>query len=425
LCGCGVMFYLIMAVRAKMRERELISSTINDSIIELIDLVSLATIADVVPLDKNNRILVQIGLNRIRAGKVRHGIRSLLELGGRTVDKVVSSDFGFTVGPRINSAGRLDDMTIGIRCLLAEDREDADRWANMLNDLNKERKEIESEMVEGANEILKDYDLSKMKTLNAACLYSGDWHEGVIGILSSRVKERLNRPVVCFTDTKERRAILEKIKKENEKHLPSRKVLEALYEEAGNSEIKGSARSLPGIHLKHILDKLMKAYPDILVKMGGHAMAAGMTIRYKGLKEFSLLLNEAVASDAEEGSFSDLKVVDVKDIKSDDITLPNAELLRYAGPWGQGFLEPKFSGVFHVDSFKMMKEKHIKMVLSRNFGGEVFEAILFNYTDHYDEDPEGFVEIVFRLDLNEWRGRKSVQLMVEFLQPYDKELKNS
>lgn len=416
LCGCGVMFYLIMALRIRMRGNGMIPADHNDTLYPLFDLAALATVADVVPLDKNNRILVDAGLNKIKAGNGRPGICALLELGGRSISDVTSSDFGFTVGPRINSAGRLDDMTIGIRCLLAKTHEDGMQWGEMLNRLNKERKSIESEMVDGANEILREADTDKISKKSVACLYSGDWHEGVIGILASRVKDKVNRPTLCFTDTSERRVLLKKLKEEREKTLPNKKEIASIIDELKDSEIKGSARSIPGIHLKHLLDTILKSNPEILVRMGGHAMAAGMVIKHQYFDKFSRILNDVITKSCPPEVFEDKVFVDIKNMSSSEISVENAEAIKLSGPWGHSFIEPIFSSRFHIRSLRLLKEKHLKLVLLDEQGEKPVDGIFFNFTNLYDELPDGTIDVVYKLSINEWRGKKTAQILIESIQ---------
>jgi single-stranded-DNA-specific exonuclease len=382
LAGVGVIFYVMMALRAKLRTLNWFESRglTEPNMASFLDLVALGTIADVVALDNINRILVQQGLLRIKAGKTRPGLRALLEVAGRKMERIKAADLGFAVGPRLNAAGRLQDMRLGIECLLSSDDQEAKQYAHSLDSLNKERQQIEEGMREQAIAILDQLDLEDLPV--GLCLFNETWHQGVIGILASRIKELTHRPVIIFALSNE-------------------------------GELKGSGRSIQGIHLKHTLEKIAAKYPGLILKFGGHALAAGLSLARENLDRFSEVFNEIVL---------DLLPPDVleKTIQTDGeltpsvITIETAETLHKAGPWGQGFPEPVFDGQFRVMDYRVLKDKHIKFVLSSLNDYFLVDAIAFNV------DPkqitikhEDTLHIAYRLDVNEYRGNRNIQLLVD------------
>lgn len=388
IAGCGVMFYLLLYVRAHFEKNGLFEklSITKPDIRELMDLLALGTVADVVALDKNNRILVYQGLKRIREGFVRPGIRHLFEVAGGDLSKITATDFGFSIGPRINSVGRLDDMTYGITCLLERDDKKALDMALFLNDLNKERKEIQSDMIATANQQLKEMDFTADATAMTVCVYNNSFHEGVIGLVASRLKEDYFRPTIVFTDT-----------------------------ETHEDEIKGSGRSIPEIHLRDILSEV-SLHTDCIMKFGGHAMAAGLTIKKAQLDDFKRIFEECVSSKIDKAEAT----IDTDgEIQPHLLTLDTCQMLIDAGPWGQMFPEPIFSGQFLVNSYKLLKEKHLKMMLTPigTYGNQV-AAIYFNYCDgKRPEVVEGDrVNLAFSLSINEFKGSRSVQLMARHLE---------
>lgn len=392
IAGCGVMFYLLLYVRADFEKNGLFEklNIKKPDIRELMDLLALGTVADVVALDKNNRTLVYQGLKRIREGNVRPGIRHLFEVGGGCLSKITATDFGFAIGPRINSVGRLDDMTYGITCLLERDDEKARDMAAFLNDYNIERKEIQNDMMETANAQLKEMNFSADDTAMTVCIYNNSFHEGVIGLVASRLKEDYYRPTIVFTDT-----------------------------ETSEDEIKGSGRSIPEIHLRDILSEV-SLHTDCILKFGGHAMAAGLTIKKSGLEEFKRIFEECVSSkiDKAEG------IIDTDgDIQPHMLTIETCQMLIDAGPWGQMFPEPIFSGQFLVNEYRPLKNKHLSMALTPigTFGNQI-KAIYFNYYD--GKRPEVVqgdrINIAFSLNINEFRGNRNVQLMVRHLEVINK-----
>ncbi len=387
LAGVGVIFYVMLALRAELRQRGWFEQRQEPNLGSVTDLVALGTVADVVPLDHNNRILVAAGLQRIQAGQARPGIRALLDVASRDPRTVVASDLGFAVGPRINAAGRLDDMSIGIECLLSADPGRAAALATQLHQLNQDRRVIEGGMQEEALRELARLELSEPGDPPVAMtLYQPGWHQGVIGILASRIKDRLHRPTIAFADG-----------------------------DAG--QVKGSARSIPGIHIRDILDAVAVRHPGLISKFGGHAMAAGLSLARDDYEAFSHAFVEEVARHAEDVELQ--AVIDSDgELAEDEFQLELATALRFAGPWGQHFPEPTFDGVFQVVSQRLVGEKHLKMVLFPADGSVLLDAIAFNVDLEVWPDPSiEQVEMAYRLDVNEFRGQRSVQLVVEHMTP--------
>jgi len=387
LAGVGVIFYVMLALRAALRERGWFAEHPEPNLGQYTDLVALGTVADVVPLDRNNRILVAAGLQRIRAGQARPGIRALLEVASRDVRSVVASDLGFAVGPRINAAGRLDDMSIGIECLLSEDPSRAAPLALQLHQLNQDRRLIEGDMQAEALRELARLDLGAgEQTPVAITLYRSGWHQGVIGILASRIKDRLHRPTIAFAD-------------------------------GDPGQIKGSARSIPGIHIRDILDAVAVRHPGLISKFGGHAMAAGLSLALEDYETFSRAFLAEVERHVED---VELQAVLDSDgaLGESEFDLELAAALRFAGPWGQHFPEPVFDGIFRIVNQRLVGEKHLKLVLFPADGSVLLDAIAFNVDLDVWPNPDiEQVEIAYRLDVNEYRGQRSLQLVVEHLVP--------
>ncbi len=388
LAGVGVIFYVMNALRAELRARAWFNTELPEpNMASLLDLVALGTVADVVPLDHNNRILVAQGLQRIRAGAARPGIRALLDVAGRQPHRLVASDLGFAIGPRLNAAGRLDDMSLGIQCLMCESEPLAREMALSLDELNRDRKSIESGMQQEALKMLQQLEVDHAESLPwGLCLYDPGWHQGVIGILASRIKDRHHRPVIVFAD-------------------------------AGDGQIKGSARSIPGLHIRDALDAVAARHPDLLQKFGGHAMAAGMTLAQDRFVDFKEAFDAEVRRQLQP---QDLEAVLVSDgeLGPEDVNLVLAAQLREAGPWGQHFPEPLFDGEFHLVQQRLVGEKHLKMTVALDAAGQqVVDAIAFNIDLQQWPDPGvKRVRLAYRLDVNEFRGRESVQLLVEYLE---------
>ncbi len=389
LAGVGVIFYLMLALRARLRETGWFASRGLDepNLAELLDLVALGTVADVVPLDYNNRILVAQGLARIRGGHCCAGIEALVEVAGRRQGELVASDLGFAIGPRLNAAGRLEDMSLGIECLLADSPEEARPLAERLDELNRERRAIEGEMKEEALAIVEALHMDEEADLPLGlCLYGEKWHQGVIGILASRIKERLHRPVIAFAP-------------------------------GDGDELKGSARSVPGLHIRDALDAVAARHPELLRRFGGHAMAAGVTLHRDALEPFRRAFDEEVRRHLAETDLCGWIHSD-GELSSEELNLELAEAIRCNGPWGQGFPEPLFDGVFEVVQRRVVGERHLKMVLRMPRHEEHFDAIAFNTLDcDWSPDVEQ-VQAAYRLEVNEFRGRRLLQLVLEYVTPF-------
>ena len=390
LAGVGVAFYVMLALRSYLREKNYfsINKIEEPNIAQLLDLVALGTVADVVSLDSNNRILVEQGLKRIRAGKTRPGIQALIEISNKNQERLVASDFGFALGPRINAAGRLDDMSYGINCLLSSNLASARTMASELDDLNKTRREIEQGMQLEAEKILKALSFDEDNLPSAIALYQADWHQGVIGIVAGRLKEKLHRPCIIFAKGKE-------------------------GDDSSNihQEIKGSARSIPGLHIRDLLEQIESQHPNLIIKFGGHAMAAGLSIKRKDLEKFQLVFNELASTLL---SSEDLQSIILSDggLPNSDLSLTFAEQIREAGPWGQNFPEPIFDDVFTVVQQRIVGEKHLKLVVEKQ--KKIFDAIAFNIDiTAWPNNKANQVHLAYRLDVNEFRGKRTVQLMVE------------
>ena len=386
LAGVGVMFYVLTALRAELRQRGWFESMGIDipNLADALDLVALGTVADVVPLDKNNRTLVAAGLARMRSWRARPGIEALFEVAGRDISQVSSTDLGFVAGPRLNAAGRLDDMSVGIECLLAESSASARTLATQLNDFNKERKEIERTMQTDAMALLEKGDLSVGNEDFALSLFREDWHQGVVGILASRVRERFHRPTIVFA-------------------------------QSGDGELKGSGRSIPGVHLRDALDRVATSTPGLITKFGGHAMAAGLSLSQDDLPRFREVFNRVVAQ-ALKGSMPDQVTVTDGQLPQSDLTLALAEALESGGPWGQAFEAPSFEGVFTISDMRVVGEKHLKFRLITEAG--LIDAIAFNAdVETWTRDTPKALRCVYRPCVNEYRGDRRLQLQIEALWP--------
>lgn len=390
LAGVGVAFYLMLALRSYLRDKNYFADyNINEpNIAQLLDLVALGTVADVVSLDANNRILVDQGLKRIRAGRTRPGIQALIEVANKNQQRLVASDFGFALGPRINAAGRLDDMSYGINCLLAPDLVSARAMAAELDDLNKARREIEQGMQTEAETIFQQLNFSQDNLPNAIALYQQDWHQGVIGIVAGRLKEKFHRPCIVF-------AIGGDVDSVNSEQ----------------QEIKGSARSIPGLHIRDLLEHIDSQHPDLIIKFGGHAMAAGLSIKQHNFARFQTLFNELAGKWLKAEDLQSIILSD-GELALKDLTLSFAEQLRDAGPWGQNFPEPLFDDNFKLIQQRIVGEKHLKIVVEKQ--GEVFDGIAFNIdVKAWPNAQAKQVHLAYRLDVNEFRGKRSVQFMIE------------
>ncbi len=374
LAGVGVAFYL-MARIGRMLEEQGVGGAAKVPA-KYLDLVALGTVADVVPLDHNNRVLVQQGLLRIRAGHSVPGIQAILKQSGRQTARCVSTDLGFAVGPRINAAGRLEDISVGIECLLTDDHDAAMEYAQLLDRINSERRDIEATMRDQAFNYVDA--LGAQRWPACVCVYDPEWHQGIVGLIAARVRERCHRPVIAFA-------------REDDEHL------------------KGSARSIQGVHIRDLLEAVHTVAPDLIVKFGGHAMAAGLTLAEDRLEEFKTVAAEQMARLYPNADFSGAIVTDGP-LPGDAINLGFARSLRDAGPWGSGFPEPMWSGDFSVVEQRVVGENHLKLRVRPAGGGPVVDAIAFNQAG---PSYRGTVQLAFRLDVNEYRGIESAQLVVE------------
>jgi single-stranded-DNA-specific exonuclease len=386
LAGVGVAFYVMAAVRREIDAR---GTVVMPPVTDFLDLVALGTVADLVPLDVNNRVLVSQGLRRIRAGRAVPGIRALLAIGNRGMAQATAADLGFTLGPRLNAAGRLDDMSIGIRCLLADSDSEAMALATRLDQLNAERREIEARMQGAAlaavSRLREAGDGGSQR--QGVCLFDADWHQGVVGLVASRIKDRIRRPVIAFA-------------------------------RAGDGSLRGSARSVPGIHIRDVLDSVAARHPALISRFGGHAMAAGLTIDERQLDAFAQAFDEEVCRWRDPGIPANRVETD-GELSSDEIALETAQAVREGGPWGQAFPEPCFDGVFAVKNARLVGEKHLKMWVLSADGQRAFDAIAFNFKSAEEQAalPDGDVRLVYRLDINEYKGERRLQLLVDHVLP--------
>ncbi|MFT2090115.1 single-stranded-DNA-specific exonuclease RecJ [Paraglaciecola sp. 2405UD69-4] len=385
LAGVGVAFYLMLALRAKLKEIDWFENKgINiPNLADLLDVVALGTVADVVPLDANNRILVHQGLQRIRGNKCRPGIKAIMEVASRDKRRMQASDLGFVIGPRLNAAGRLDDMSLGIECLLTDSDTKARQIAVQLDGLNRERREIEGSMQEEAVKALENLNLEASQLPFGLVLYEENYHQGVIGILAGRIKEKYFRPTIAFAH--------------HDDHT-----------------LKGSARSIPGLHIRDLLEELSSRYPDIIGKFGGHAMAAGLSLPLRNLEAFKQAFNQ-LAEEALAGKPLAGELVSDGELAAADFTLEFAQQVKEAGPWGQQFPEPLFDGEFELLEQRLVGAKHLKMML-KHTSGILIDAIAFNIDLTLWPNPAcRRVSVAYKLDINEFRGKTSLQLLVDGL----------
>ena len=384
LAGVGVMFYLLLALRARLFAGDVAT---RPDLASLLDLVALGTVADLVPLDANNRILVAAGLHRIRSGRASAGVAALYRAAGRDPQRAVAADLGYALGPRINAAGRLEDMSLGIECLLSDDAAVAGGLAERLSAINAERRELQATMVEQGEAMLARFSERYLDDALpcGVVLHEADWHPGVVGLVASRLKERLNRPVVAFARADE-----------------------------GGAELRGSARSIAGFHLRDALAEVDAAHPGLIGRFGGHAMAAGLSLPAANLALFAAEF-DAVARRRVDPAQLERCLWSDGELAAHEFTADNARALRYAAPWGQAFPEPAFDNVFAVESWRAVGGKHLRMQLRAEQGGDAVEAILFDAGDAMP--PPARVRALFQLDLNDWNGRERLQLLVRHLEP--------
>ncbi|WP_324833083.1 single-stranded-DNA-specific exonuclease RecJ [Pseudomonas saxonica] len=384
LAGVGVIFYVLIALRARLNSLGWYQNSKAPNIAELLDLVALGSVADVVPLDANNRILVHQGLERIRAGRARPGLKAILEVAKRDHSRITSTDLGFILGPRLNAAGRLDDMSLGIECLLTDDANAAREMAVQLDEMNQDRKSIEQGMQREALAQLKELPVDSMPF--GLCLFDPEWHQGVIGILASRLKERYFRPTFAFAD-------------------------------AGDGLLKGSGRSVPGFHIRDALSVVAAQHPDLIAKYGGHAMAAGLTLPAANFEVFSQSFDEEVRRQLSQEDLTGRLLSDGS-LAVEEFHLELARALRNAGPWGQHFPEPLFHGVFQLVEQRIVGERHLKVVLKTECGSVKLDGIAFGIDREVWPNPTiRWVELAYKLDLNEFRGNETVQLMIAHIEP--------
>ncbi|TLZ42761.1 MAG: single-stranded-DNA-specific exonuclease RecJ [Gammaproteobacteria bacterium] len=390
LAGVGVAFYVVAALARRLEELGLASAA-TAAAAQLLDLVALGTVADMVPLDANNRVLVAQGLKRIRAGRCTAGIRALLAIADRAGPELSAADLAFAVAPRLNAAGRLDDMSIGIRCLLADDAGGAGELATRLDELNQERRAIEARMQQealGAVRALSDPQPGAPQR-SGVCLFDASWHQGVVGLVAGRVAERLRRPVIAFAV-------------------------------ADESTLRGSARSVAGIHIRDVLALVAARHPDLIHRFGGHAMAAGLTLERARLDRFARAFDEEVARWSAGAGARDAIETD-GELAPEEIALDTAQALRAGGPWGQAFPEPCFDGLFSIRSARLIGARHVKMWVEVGRGGRAFDAIAFNHLVEGEQfvPPAGMAQLVYRLAVNEYQGERRLQLLIDHLLPAD------
>ena len=387
LAGVGVIFYVLLALRSRLRDINWFETNQvkEPNLAQLLDYVALGTVADVVALEQSNRILVYQGLLRIRTGRCHAGLTALVEVSGKNPQTITAADLGFSLGPRLNAAGRMDDMSLGIQCLLSDDPALAKDIALQLDELNNDRREVEAVMKHEALTYL-----SEMKALDehhlpaGVCLFDANWHQGVIGILASRIKDQVHRPVIAFAP-------------------------------AGKDLIKGSARSIPGVHIRDVLSDIAAAHPKLLSKFGGHAMAAGLSLKMHDYPPFALAFDEMVSKRLASVDLEQ-KILSDGELTEQEMTIEIADLLQNSATWGQEFPEPLFDGVFDVIQSRIVGQRHLKLVLRKPVGDLVIDAIAF-----FVDRPEHWlglrqIKAVYKLDINEFRGNRTVQFIVQYFE---------
>ncbi|EBR2489609.1 single-stranded-DNA-specific exonuclease RecJ [Salmonella enterica] len=388
LAGVGVAFYLMLALRTFLRDKGWFDERgiAPPNLAELLDLVALGTVADVVPLDANNRILTWQGLSRIRAGKCRPGIKALLEIANRDPQRLAASDLGFALGPRLNAAGRLDDMSVGVALLLCDNLGEARVLASELDALNQTRKEIEQGMQAEALILCEKLERSSETLPGGLAMYHPEWHQGVVGILASRIKERFHRPVIAFAP-------------------------------AGDGTLKGSGRSIQGLHMRDALERLDTLYPDLMIKFGGHAMAAGLSLEEHKFEQFQQRFSELVTEWLDPALLQG-EVISDGPLSAAEMSMEVAQLLRDAGPWGQTFPEPLFDGRFRLLQQRLVGERHLKVMVEPVGGGPLLDGIAFNIdTTCWPDNGVREVELAYKLDINEFRGNRSLQIIIDDIWP--------
>jgi len=389
LCGCGVVFYLLLALRARLTKNNWFEeqNLTPPNMAQYLDLVALGTVADVVPLDYNNRIMIQAGIERIRAGACRPGITAIIRLANRTVENLSSTDLGFAIGPRLNAAGRLQDMSVGIECLLTDDPAHALKLARELDSLNRDRREIEADMQASAVQAIEALELDPTDLPSGLCLYDADWHSGVVGLLASRLKDRYHRPVIAFA------------------------------RDEGSEQMKGSARSIKGLHIRDALDRLATENPGLIDRFGGHAMAAGLSLPKAQFSCFKAAW-ESLCDEILDADMLTEETPSDGELDPELLNIESAEALFEAGPWGQLFEAPVFDGRFSVKSTRIVGEQHLKLSLQPPGDGPALDAIAFFYDDAIP-DRGALIRACYQLEVNEYQGRRSAQLIIRGLSLLD------
>jgi single-stranded-DNA-specific exonuclease len=385
LAGVGVMFYVLLALRRHLRQAGAFVSGEPDLTV-LLDLVAVGTVADLVPLDVNNRALVSAGLRRLRAGQGSAGLRALMDVAGRSAATLSASDIGYAIAPRLNAAGRLEDMALGIECLLTDDPAQANEIAQLLNGINAERRGVQQQMTDEAVAALGRFQ-SDDEPAVALCLFDADWHPGVVGLVASKLKERLHRPVIAFAPA-----------------------------EPGSDSLRGSARSIPGFHIRDALAAIDAACPGLMVKFGGHAMAAGLSLQQADFARFAEVFR-AHAQTLLDASLLQAELHSDGELQGDEFERLHAEALRDGGPWGQGFPEPLFDGVFDVLDWRVVGERHLKFSLRTAGRAQPVSAI--HFSGWKDQPPPARIHAAYQLDTDDWQDRRGVQLVLRHWLPAD------
>jgi len=383
LAGVGVMFYLLLALRAKLREQGVFAAVSEPDLSVLLDLVALGTVADLVPLDFNNRVLVESGLQRIRCGRACAGITALVESGKRSVATLCSSDLGFVVGPRLNAAGRLEDMRLGVECLLTDSVAQARQYAEQLSAINLERRDLQASMVAEAEQMVAG--MTDIDAIGVA-LYEPSWHAGVVGLVASKLKDRLHRPVIAF----------------------------APASEDDTDNLRGSARSIAGFHIRDALAAIDARAPGLIERFGGHAMAAGLSLKTCDYPRFAAAF-DAIARELIDAERLQAVLFTDGELPPGAASLKLARQLRHAGPWGQAFPEPLFDNLFECASWKVMGERHLRLQLRDPRDGSVHDAVMFNA--YHGQPPPARLRAVYELGINDWQGRETPRLLLRHIEP--------
>jgi len=385
LAGVGVIFYVMTALRARLRDEGWFEEVgIKEPVLSTwLDLVALGTVADMASLDYNNRILVANGLARIQNGQCQPGILAILQLANRNPRQLSASDLGYVLAPRINAAGRLDDMSIGIECLLSPTVVQASEFASRLETLNLERREIQVDMQRQAAEAVEEISANYKSLPQGLCLFDDRWHQGIVGLIASKMKDRFNRPVIAFA-------------------------------RGDDGLLKGSARSVSGINIRDALDTIATTHPGLLLKFGGHAMAAGLTIEQDRFEVFAAAFASEIERLGYDGNLAETIITD-GELSSEELSLDVAQLLKDAGPWGQGFPEPLFEGCFEVIDLRILKERHLKLLVEAG-DNEPLDAIAFNSVEAGQQVKLDRIRATYRLDVNEFRGQRKAQLIIDYFQ---------